>query len=196
VRHVDHLLPDYHDGELLPHWCRQIERHLARCPSCRAELERLRHLSQLLAQYSQPEPLEDPDFFQNRILLRLRSHHQRRSRSMPWVWFVVPVGLVSVLLVFYHLLAVPTLLLSSAGWLERGADTLAAVQEPLGIGDALAMLGDVAQRPVLILIGLGLFFTLEFALFIVFFSYLGWIRALIRSDVRVDRAEGGKDGSL
>ena len=45
----------YHDGELSSAALAELEKHLEHCPSCTEELERLRHLSQLLAGVSIPE---------------------------------------------------------------------------------------------------------------------------------------------
>ena len=45
----------YHDGELSSAALAELERHLESCPPCTEELERLTHLSQLLAGVSIPE---------------------------------------------------------------------------------------------------------------------------------------------
>src|SRR5689334_24320321 len=41
-------LSAYHDGELSPSEREQLERHVAACPACAAELEQFRRLSALL----------------------------------------------------------------------------------------------------------------------------------------------------
>jgi anti-sigma factor RsiW len=45
----------YHDGELPDAWAAEMERHLADCPECAAELARLRALSRLVSSAAQPE---------------------------------------------------------------------------------------------------------------------------------------------
>jgi len=46
----------YHDGELSGPARAEIEQHLRHCPSCAAELERIRRLSTLLHSVSTPKP--------------------------------------------------------------------------------------------------------------------------------------------
>jgi anti-sigma factor RsiW len=47
----EQLLGAYHDGELNPTDRARVEQHLAQCPTCSAELARLRQASQLLREY-------------------------------------------------------------------------------------------------------------------------------------------------
>lgn len=44
-----HLLGAYHDGELPPDACRELERHLAGCSQCAAELQRIGELTRMLS---------------------------------------------------------------------------------------------------------------------------------------------------
>ena len=48
AEHVTEWLGAYHDGELGAAAARKIEAHLAECGACRAELEEIRRLSDLL----------------------------------------------------------------------------------------------------------------------------------------------------
>jgi len=48
-------LSAYHDGEVTDEERTALETHLARCPACAAELDRLRRLSHLLSTAGRPE---------------------------------------------------------------------------------------------------------------------------------------------
>jgi len=86
----------YHDGELRGRRLRQVEAHLAECPTCRAELERLRALATLLQESPAPADLMPPDRFVAQVGLRL----PRRSERTVWQkgleigWRVAPLGLL------------------------------------------------------------------------------------------------------
>lgn len=52
-------LAAYHDGELPPERRREVQEHVAGCPACAAELERLRAVSRLLQSARAPAMPED-----------------------------------------------------------------------------------------------------------------------------------------
>ncbi len=55
-------LSAYHDGELLPEECRDLEEHIRHCPPCARDLERLRSLSMVFG--SAEMPGMSPDAFE------------------------------------------------------------------------------------------------------------------------------------
>jgi anti-sigma factor RsiW len=86
--HVLEWLPAYHDGELPPSRCRQVEDHLPDCPACRAELETLTGLSTLLK--ADPAPAHTPpERFAAQVQLLLprsaSSSRQNTQRLPRWV---------------------------------------------------------------------------------------------------------------
>ena len=69
-QHVLEWLPAYHDGELSASRQRQVQDHLATCPTCLAELKDLESLSGLLKTNIAPE-LTSPERFAAQVQLRL-----------------------------------------------------------------------------------------------------------------------------
>lgn len=67
----------YHDGELAGAARASLEEHLRRCPSCAAELDRLRGLSHLLAGAAQPRISPE-------TLVRL--HRTADAQAMAGLW--------------------------------------------------------------------------------------------------------------
>jgi anti-sigma factor RsiW len=94
--HVTAWLGAYHDGELHGRRLQQVEAHVAECPACRAELERMRAVSALLQECPAAEDLTPPDRFVAQVGLRLprRPEQTRWQRALEVGWQLVPVGLI------------------------------------------------------------------------------------------------------
>jgi len=96
TEHVTTWLGAYHDGELRGLRLRQVETHLARCATCRAELERLRALAALLQESPAAENLTPPERFVAQVGLRLPRRPERPAwqRALETGWQLVPLGLL------------------------------------------------------------------------------------------------------
>ncbi|MFQ6102467.1 MAG: anti-sigma factor family protein [Anaerolineae bacterium] len=94
--HATPWLGAYHDGELRGLRLRQVETHLAHCPACRTELERLQAMSVLLQESPAAEGLTPPDRFVAQVRLRLprRPLEPTWKRVLEIGWRLVPVGLL------------------------------------------------------------------------------------------------------
>ncbi len=55
-RHTTPLHGDYLDRGLSPECAAEVDRHIAACPDCRTDLERLRRITTLLKQIEVPDP--------------------------------------------------------------------------------------------------------------------------------------------
>jgi hypothetical protein len=95
--HVKHWLEAYYDDELEENRRRQVESHLAHCPSCRAELERLETLSTLLRSSPVPQTQSAPARFVAQVGLRLPRRPERPAwqRALKLGWQLMPAGLLS-----------------------------------------------------------------------------------------------------
>ena len=89
------LLNAYLDGELHGWRLQEMETHLASCDTCRKELEELRLVSGWL-QADTAIKAPSPDRFVSRLTLSLprRPQHERTSKPIPLVWWLVPAGLL------------------------------------------------------------------------------------------------------
>lgn len=100
ANHVSEWLGAYHDGELHGARLRQVERHLAECTACRAELDEIQSISNLL---QLPEPIEDflpTERFVANLALRLpRQVEQTPTHpALKTIWWSVPLGLLGIYL--------------------------------------------------------------------------------------------------
>ena len=77
---VKKRLSAYMDGELREEWRVQVELHLAACPRCREELERLRDVDRLL--FDAPKAAVPP-FLASRVAARTRQEVERGAET-PW----------------------------------------------------------------------------------------------------------------
>jgi anti-sigma factor RsiW len=98
-QHVLDWLPAYHDGELSASRQRQVEDHLAACPTCLAELESLDGLSTLLKADHMPD-LTSSERFSAQVQLRLPRNLQpkavKNGKALPrWV-LGAPLALITV----------------------------------------------------------------------------------------------------
>ena len=75
---------------------RQVEAHLARCATCRAELEELRALAALLQESPAAESLTPPERFVAQVGLRLPRRPERPAwqRALETGWQLAPLGLL------------------------------------------------------------------------------------------------------
>jgi anti-sigma factor RsiW len=95
--HVIEWLNAYLDGELRGKRLHQVEEHLAGCTVCRAELEGLQNLSDLLHKAPPPE-FTTPDRFAAQVNLLL-PQQRRASTGSPLLeagWWMLPVGILAV----------------------------------------------------------------------------------------------------
>lgn len=94
--HVTEWLSAYYDGELPEDRRVQVEQHMGQCPTCRAQLDELRKLSQLLQEAPVPDRVISDQRFQAQVKLRLPPAiilpgWQRALRSG---WRLAPLGAV------------------------------------------------------------------------------------------------------
>lgn len=94
--HIHEWLGAYHDGELRGARLRKVEGHLAACAECRAELEQIRMLSDLL-QNSEPagEFLPTERFVAN-LNLRLPRQPQQSQPPFKAGWWSLPLVLLGI----------------------------------------------------------------------------------------------------
>jgi len=189
VRHVDHMLAEYHDGELSARCCAQIERHLAACPACRAELADLRRLSRVVNDCPLPGELTAPETFRAQVMLRLPRRALTPATDVPWVWFAVPVALMCAVL-----------LLQGVWGVSRG---VLVVIEVLGRSDlvewtrfvVLPGMNDLLRSSTLDLARVAWYAVLYTVLVALFVLYMGWVNVLARAFRRVPVVEGEANGS-
>ncbi len=96
IEHVTDWLGAYYDGELSGLRLRRVENHLARCATCRTELDELRKLSALLQESPVAEIITPPERFVAQVGLRLPRRPERTvtERALESGWRLVPAGLL------------------------------------------------------------------------------------------------------
>ncbi|MBL0347446.1 zf-HC2 domain-containing protein [Candidatus Villigracilis affinis] len=93
--HVTEWLNAYLDDELKNGRLDQVEKHLAECEECQAELESLQNLSSLLHEVPAPEFISS-ERFASQVSLRL-PHEQPRAtkrKAQEMGWWMIPVSLL------------------------------------------------------------------------------------------------------
>ncbi len=113
---VEKLLTLYHDGELSPKERSTFERHLAKCPACRAKLEKLKALDELVRD-GEAERVPDPGHhywssFALRVTKRLQKPHThliRRPRPKLFSWRLLPYLSAGVAVVIAIVIVFPLL---------------------------------------------------------------------------------------
>ena len=183
--HVNEWLNAYLDGELGGWRLERVEDHLAGCPDCRAELETLRLLSQLVQQVPLPQALPSAERFTAQVMLRLPRQPARRTQGrLPELgWWLVPAVLLGgwafVQAVFWLSTGIWTageigLLGETAAWLApqaQGTGMLTGTLQWLGVmpGGSMQQIAGLSE-------GMGwnllLRLVLEGGLG---FLYLGWL---------------------
>lgn len=153
--HLDYdTLNAYLDGELAAPARREAEAHLAGCPACRQELERLRALFAALEAWPEAEPARD---FAGDVLAQVRARRAAARRLQALLALQAAAALA--LLAWGWSLAVPwldalgrDLGARALGWVAEAAATLQAWQQGLA-GDLvprlLAAWEQAATAPVL-----------------------------------------------
>jgi hypothetical protein len=98
IDHVTHLLGAYYDGELHGQRLGDVSEHLEVCASCRAELDQLETLSEVLAQHPDPVDLTPGERFVSQIALQMprtpKGPVMRRAFNLGWQ--AAPVGILGV----------------------------------------------------------------------------------------------------
>ncbi|MBN1177770.1 MAG: zf-HC2 domain-containing protein [Anaerolineae bacterium] len=94
--HVTQWLSAYLDGELKGHALQRVEGHLERCAECRAELDSLAALRELLQENPPAAGLLPAEQFAARVALRLPRHQEQPlwRGALTVGWRLAPVGLV------------------------------------------------------------------------------------------------------
>ena len=93
--HVTEWLNAYLDDELKNGKLHQVEKHLAECAECQAELESLQNVSSLLHEVPAPEFISS-ERFASQVSLRL-PHEQPRAtkrKAQEAGWWMIPVSLL------------------------------------------------------------------------------------------------------
>jgi predicted anti-sigma-YlaC factor YlaD len=113
--HVTEWLNAYVDAELRGNLLVQVEKHLAECRSCRAEMESLRQLSSLLGEILVPK-FSSPERFAAQMKLRLL-HGLPKSTKLKVQevgWWMIPVSLL-IIWVFISTAVMVNNVISTAG---------------------------------------------------------------------------------
>ena len=154
TKHVTTWLGAYHDGELRGLRLRQVETHLARCATCRAELEEMRVLAALLQESPTARDLTPPERFVAQVGLRLPRPPERPAwqQALEIGWQLVPLGLLGAWAfaqaVFTVARAVPVALRMGLGG-DVAAGLLSSSQQGLSLTEIFSLsgasLGDVGR---------------------------------------------------
>lgn len=188
TEHVMTWLGAYHDGELRGLRLRQVEIHLARCATCRAELERLRALTALLQESPAAKGLTPPERFVAQVGLRLsrRPVQPTWQRALEIGWRVTPMGLLGAW-AFVQAVFVVAWVVLVALQLGLGGDVpvwlLPASQQRPSLSELFSLssasLGDIGRMMLQLLSGRGLWgwgFTLNLAsLVVIGLLYWSWL---------------------
>lgn len=144
----------YIDGELEGHQLKKVEQHLAICEQCRAEVEELRSLREILQRFDMPETIKSPQRFVDEVRLQLPARPARPViRTQPGkAWWMISGSLLGVLLFVQGVWVISTLVIFA---LQSGLGpqvglsqwSLPAIAE---VGQVLAALlsGQAASIPV------------------------------------------------
>ena len=188
--HVTEWLGAYHDGELHGIRLRQVERHLAECAACQAELDEFRDLSNLLQSPEPQDAFQPTERFVANLALRLprQAGHPHTPSAFNIAWWLVPFGLLGIWLfvdITRSLSSITTLVVDTGllngdlAWLQGAprqmqwfATAMGLFSEQLGEtgGTYLSWLNDAN----LFLVGLGEIIIPQIILAL---CYLGWLLA-------------------
>ncbi len=153
-KHVTPWLGAYHDGELHGRRLHHVKNHLARCATCRAELEDLQALTTLLQESPAAATLTPPDRFVAQMRLRLprRPAQPAWKRVLETGWRLAPAGLLGAWAFIQVVFIVSGVLLTALRLGLGGdlaSDLLPASQRALSLTELLsssgASLSDVGQ---------------------------------------------------
>jgi predicted anti-sigma-YlaC factor YlaD len=154
--HVTQFLAAYHDGELNQRLNKRVVDHLAECPDCRSELERLETISDLL-QAAPSLTMMPEDRFTAQVSLRLSRRQDEPERQLleRWLWRVIPLMLVGIWVIA-----------QAVFW------TTALVQTALPLSPAAASLGSLQLGSPWTIVMISLVFTAVCGLL-----FLSWLAA-------------------
>jgi len=96
---IENLLPLYSEGVLSDAEKRAVEEHLSGCAACRKELAYLQQASQLVNHLS---PVEEPPWFQQKIMTRVREEADKKSFAQKWFYplrIKIPVQIAATLVI-------------------------------------------------------------------------------------------------
>jgi anti-sigma factor RsiW len=128
TEHVTAWLGAYHDGELHGRRLRQVEAHLVQCATCRAELESLRSLTELLQASPAAVGIAPPERFVAQVGLRMPRHPAQSPwrRGLEIGWRLAPVGLLGAWAFIEAAFAVASMVLLALR-LGAGGDLIAGL---------------------------------------------------------------------
>ena len=128
VKHVTPRLSAYLDGELPDAQLRQVEKHLAECDECQAELEQMRNLSALLHETNPADEFLSTARFVANLTLNLprQPMHSQPRRALEIGWWLIPIGALGVWLFFQITFSLSSVILtvSETGLLGNGLSWL------------------------------------------------------------------------
>lgn len=96
---IENLLPFYPEGILSDADKRMVSEHLAGCAKCRKELAYLQKASQLV---NDLPAVEEPPWFQQKIMARVREEARTKSLAQKWFYplrFKIPVQIMATLVI-------------------------------------------------------------------------------------------------
>jgi hypothetical protein len=188
IKHITPWLNAYLDGELPNAQVRQVEKHLAECSECLAELEQMQKLSALLHEAVPTDEFLSTERFVANLMLNLpRTPRQAQPRRAFEIgWWLIPIGALGVWLFFQITVSLSTVVLtaSQAGLLGNGSawlqgNPLQARWFSLTMDLFGGQMGVTGQFILSALNDVGLFIQSQMSLFIwqAFFAtlYLGWL---------------------
>jgi predicted anti-sigma-YlaC factor YlaD len=191
MRHVDSLLVEYHDDELSPWQRRRVEAHLQDCAACRAELERLDRLSDVLAAYTLPDTLAAAETARAQVMLRLPRRQVDRPSDVSWGWHLVPLGLICVLMALQPLLILPDAVKWIADLARWSGIELSSLSGPSLVGGRLvAAVEYVLHSGWFSLYRFGWQMLVFTTLILAFATYWGWVNVLWRAKPLPSIAKG------
>ncbi|MHB8137311.1 MAG: DUF2275 domain-containing protein [Smithellaceae bacterium] len=98
-RDIESLLPLYAEGILSDDEMQAVEKHLADCGECRREMARLEKAGHLVNNLS---PVEDPAWFQQKIMARVREEVGKKSFWQKWFYPLrvrIPVQIAATIVI-------------------------------------------------------------------------------------------------
>jgi hypothetical protein len=177
ARHVTQWLAEYHDHEL-PAWRQDnVGAHLAACPSCRSELERLERLSKALSVCELGDRWMNAETWRAQVLLRVSRRTRSRARYGHWAWYVIPLSLGSLLL---FMQAAITVLIVPFGILKWGGVGVmrSVVQSWQTWIPPRTVWGTLVASYGLGLLDIVVWICLSLALVFIFAPYAAWVGML------------------
>jgi len=128
VKHITPWLNAYLDGELSAAQLRQVEKHLAECDECQAELEQRRNLAALLHETAPTDEFLPTERFVSNLTLNLprQPGHSQPRRVLEIGWWLIPVAALGAWLFFQITFSLSSLVLnvSETGLLGNGLSWL------------------------------------------------------------------------